>query len=604
MSALDLGVVAAWMVLAMVIGLAVSRRASASSDEFFLAGRSLPWWLAGTSMVATTFAADTPLAVTGLVASGGIAGNWIWWTWGVAHVIAALVFARYWRRLRVVTDAEVMERRYTGRSAAALRVVKAGYMALFLNCLTMGWVILAMRKVSVALFPSWDPLLVTFGLMAMAVFYSTLGGMRSVVLTDIVQFALAMLGAVILAFYALDEPALGGAGLAGLPDALARVYPERAEGLLAFLPIGDLPGMPITLFAVMLTVGWWRLAEGGGYIVQRLGACADAREAERAGTWFAVLHNAIRPWPWILVGLVALVVWPLEAGPCDAGCPVDYTCVEAVCQVPDREATYAMMLTRTLPSGLLGMVVASLLAAFMSTVDTHVNWGASYVVRDVWERFVDPEASPASQVRVGRVAVVAMALIAGLASLGMDSISSVWLFLIMLGSGLGSVSVARWLWWRVNAHAEIAALLASTLLSLGVVVGGSEQLFGMESPLYVAQIPQATRILIVALGSLAAWIPVALFTRPDPPEVLERFYRDARPLGPGWGPVAARCPEVSTAVPGGLVVRPALGLLAVFGSLFGLGGVLLRGPAWGGLAIAGLAAMAWLILRAGQESDA
>ena len=552
MTALDFGIVAAYLLAALGVGVAVSKRASGSTEEYFLAGRSLPWWLAGTSMVATTFAADTPLAVTGLVASGGIAGNWIWWTWGVAHVIAALVFARFWRRLKVVTDAEIMERRYSGPVAVTLRMVKAGYAALFINCLTMGWVILAMRKVSEHLFPGVDPVLLTFGLMALAVLYSMLGGMRSVVLTDLAQFGLAMIGAVLLAWFVIDAQG----GIAGLLEGLRTTYPDDHGDMLAFFPTGDLPGLPLTLFAVLLTVAWWRQAEGGGYIVQRLGAAKSVQDAERASIWFAVLHNAIRPWPWILVGLAALVVYPLGT-------------------LDDREAAYPMLMVEHLPAGLLGLMVASLLAAFMSTIDTHVNWGSSYLVRDVYERFVGGERG----VLVGRLGVVVMGCIAAVASLFMDSIADVWLFVIMLGSGLGSVSIARWLWWRVNATSELVALIVSTILSVAMVLWVDDQ---------------ATRILLVAVGSLACWVPVALVTSPADDAELDAFYVAARPFGL-WGPVAARNPDVDTALGGMVALRVAAGLFAVFGTLFGLGGALLHSPMWGAVAVAGLGALAWLV---------
>ncbi|MDP6931729.1 MAG: Na+:solute symporter [Myxococcota bacterium] len=593
MVAIDWIIVGAYLLLALGVGLALTRRASQSSEEYFVAGRSLPWWLAGTSMVATTFAADTPLAVTGLVASGGIAGNWIWWSWGIAHVVAALVFARYWRRLRVVTDAEILEQRYTGRTAAALRLVKAGYQALFLNCLTMGWVILAMRKVSASLFPDIDPLGVTFGLMALAVFYSLLGGIRSVVITDMVQFGLALVGAVLLLYFVLDDPRIGG--VSGLVEGLQKAYPDRSDAMLQFLPRGDLPGLPVTLFAVLMTVAWWRQAEGSGYIVQRLGATRDPVDAERASIWFAVLHNAIRPWPWILVGLAALVFWPLGSvdpqGSCTAllSCPTGFSCVEQVCTF-DREATYALLLVEKLPPGALGVMVVSLLAAFMSTIDTHVNWGSSYLVRDVWQRFVRPDDSPRDLVRVGRVGVVVMALVAACASTLMHSIVEVWLFLITLGSGLGSVAVMRWLWWRVNAQAELVALASSTVLSLGVVWG--PDLLGVE-------LSRAAGIVIVALGSVATWVPVALLTTPVVEGTLDGFYRIVRPLG-AWGPVARRNPEVDTSVERGLWLRVVAGLWAVFGTLFGLGGWILISPAHSLVFLSGLGAFGWLLWGRGR----
>lgn len=554
MQPLDFAIVGLYMLAALGVGLALTRRASSGADEFFLAGRSLPWWVAGTSMVATTFAADTPLAVTGLVAAGGIAGNWVWWAVGIAHVIAAVLFARYWRRLKVVTDAEVLELRYSGKAATGLRTIKAFYQAVFINCLTMGWVILAMTKVCEVLFPEVEPKVLTFSLMGLAVVYSLLGGMRSVVVTDLAQFTLAMIGAILLMVFVLRD--MGGVD--GLVEGIHAAYPDTGQALLAFWPEQDLPTFTLSFFAALLFVGWWKQGDGGGYLVQRMGACKSADDAEKASIWFAVLHNAIRPWPWIVVGLAALVVWPLSQHP-------DL----------DREATYAMLLVDKLPTGLLGLMVASMLAAFMSTIDTHVNWGASYVVTDLWTRF----GGQGREVLVGRVAVVVLALLAASLSLFMTSIADVWIFIITLGSGLGSVQMARWLWWRVGPEEELAALFVSTLLALWLVFDPS--------------FSRTQGLLIVALGSLAVWVPMALAYAPARNESVDAFYRAARPPG-FWGPVAERNPGTQVA-PSGSLVRVLVGLVAVYGTLFGLGGALLRGPIWWGVAALGLGCAGWLL---------
>lgn len=569
---LDLIIILGYLLGSLAVGAAVTRRASRSSEDYFVAGRSLPWWLAGTSMVATTFAADTPLAITGLVASGGIAGNWIWWAVGIAHVIAAVVFSRLWRRMKVVTDAEVMERRYSGRIAVVLRSVKAGYSAVLLNVLTMGWVALAMRKIAGEILPAWDPTLVTFSLMGLAATYSLLGGMRSVVITDVAQLLLALVGSVALAVLVLQDQG----GLGGLVQAVHETYPERGEHLLAFVPHGDLPGLPVGLFAVLMTVAWWRNAEGSGYIVQRLGASKSAQDAERASVWFAVLHNAIRPWPWILVALAALVIWPLEGGP------------------EDREALYATLMVERLPTGLLGIAVAALLAAFMSTIDTHMNWGASYLVRDGWERF---GGAPERSVLVGRLSGVVLVALGAGASLTMDSIADMWLFIITLGSGLGSVAIARWLWWRVNAEAELTALVVSSLVAGGVVLLGQESLLGWANPVHLP-ISKTARILWVAGLSLCAWVPVAVFGPFTNFRVLQSFVDSAQPPG-FWAPFQ-RAPLES---PLRLGARVVLGWLAVFGSLFGLGGWLLRGPSWALLLVVGLGATGWLLFRPERQSE-
>lgn len=572
MALTDTLIILAYLVGSLAVGAAVTRKASRSSEDYFLAGRSLPWWLAGTSMVATTFAADTPLAITGLVASGGIAGNWIWWAVGIAHVIAAVVFSRLWRRMEVVTDAEVLERRYSGPIASILRTVKAGYSAIFLNVLTMGWVALAMRKIAGEVLPTWDPTLVTFALMGLAATYSLLGGMRSVVITDVAQLILAMVGSIALAVVVVQEQG----GLSGLVAGIHETYPETGGQILSFVPQGDLPGLPVSLFAVLLTVAWWKQAEGSGYIVQRLGASKSPQDAERASVWFAVLHNAIRPWPWILVALAALVIWPLDGGP------------------EDREALYATLMVERLPTGLLGIAVAALLAAFMSTIDTHMNWGASYLVRDGWERFGGDEKH---SVRFGRICGVLLVAAGGCVSLMMDSIADMWLFIITLGSGLGSVALGRWLWWRVNAHAELTALVVSSLVAGGVVLLGQESLLGWANPVHVP-ISKTARILWVAGLSLATWVPVALFGPSTDFAVLRRFVESARPPG-FWSPFTFEQEEGA-----GLLFRVGVGWVAVFGTLFGLGGWLLRGPVWSLLLLAGLVSTFWLLFRKGpKEAD-
>lgn len=596
MTPLDWAVIVAYLLLALGVGLALARRASESEEEYFVGGRSFPWWLAGTSMVATTFAADTPLAVTGLIATGGIAGNWVWWAAAVAHVLTAALFARYWRRLSVITDAEVLERRYSGRAAAWVRGIKAGYEALFMNCLAMGWVILAMRKLATVLFPDFDPVAVTLGLVAMAVLYSLLGGIRSVVLTDLVQFTLAMAGAIVLAFLAVSD--VGGLG--GLVERIHATYPAQAEQILGFVPGEGTANLPVFLFGVLLTVGWWRYGQGNGYIVQRLSAVRTPTDAERAGMWFAFLHNAVRPWPWLLVGLVALVVWPLDGGSCaTAACAEPYVCKEAVCRLPDREAAYVMLMVRTLPPGLLGLLVVGMLAAFMSTIDTHVNWGSSYVVRDFWQRFVDPNAPPRRLVLVGRLAVVVLATIACVASFAMDSIATAWLFLIMLGSGMGSVAMAKWLWWRVNAIAEISAIIVTTVLGCGLVILATKEVFGVPNPLFAFEVSQAARILIVATASVAVWVPVTLLTRPTDPARLREFAAAVRPPRLGWPDFteASSNRELVAAL-----ARAAAAFASIFGFLFGVGGALLRDPALGYAVLAIVSAAAFaVLLKSGPE---
>jgi solute:Na+ symporter, SSS family len=696
---IDWAVIALYAVLAVALGAAFSRQAGASTDSFFVGNRSLPWWIAGTSMVATTFAADTPLAVTGLVAAGGIAGNWIWWSWGIAHLCSTFLFARLWRRSGVVTDAEITELRYGGRPAAALRGFKAIYNGVFINCLTMAWVIAAMVKISRAFF-DFEPAAVIAACVGLAIVYTVLGGFRSVVITDVVQFALGMTGAVILAVIVVQH--LGGLGgnAAGTAAAAPTGLVAAVEGALAspgqatawssnpaavfsFFPGSEHPSVPPIYLAALLLFGWWRFAEGHGYIVQRFAASRDEHQAEAASLWFTVAHNALRPWPWILVGLAALVFFPpqsaspaesLRAGtsvggesvlirpgaldvvsggelvvsgiegdwrlrvleqqvplrPLDDGTQIaelsgfmasgvadvellpvaggaSLRAPGLVIQLADRELAYPLLMGRFLPAGLLGLVVASLIAAFMSTIDTHVNWGASYLVQDVYRRFLRPAASARECVRVARLSVVGLAVLAGLTALVVQNISEVWVFLLVLGSGLGSVSAARWYWARVTAWAEFAAIGVSTLTALGLLFFATPTLFGGPNPFFAFEIARWAQILLVAFASLATWLPVALFGPANDRRALARFRRRIRPPGAGWrrpgtqagerrsgrGIAGGRGPQLEI---GNSLLRFTVGLGVVYGTLFGIGNLLL-GPRLPGLALlaAAAAGLAWIV---------
>ncbi len=581
--AIDWAIIGLYAVAAVALGSLFSRQASSSVDSFFVGGRDLPWWIAGTSIVATTFAADTPLAVTGIVASGGIAGNWIWWSWAIAHVVATFLFARMWRRSGVITDAEITELRYSGRPAAALRGFKAVYFGLFINCITMAWVIAAMVKISRAFF-DWPAAAVIAVCVVVAVIYTILGGFRSVVATDMIQFALGMAGAVALAWLALDS--FGGVGAAGVGGeagtGLLGALQQSVEGesrslqdVLAFVPGMEHPQMPVLFFLALMICGWWRQAEGNGYVVQRLAACKDEGHAQAASLWFAVAHNALRPWPWFIVGLAALVVFP---------------------GLEDPEMGYPMAMARWLPPGLLGVVIASLLAAFMSTIDTHTNWGASYLVQDVYKRFLRPDATEREAVAISRFAILLMALLAGITALFVQNIASVWVFIINLGAGLGSVTAARWYWSRVTPQAEFAALGVTTVLALGLLLFATPTLFGGPNPLFLYEIPGWVQILVIAGGSLASWVPVALFGPRNDPEVLRSFAALVRPGGPGWA--AWRSEPGDPILPAAL--RVLAGLVVVYGALFGIGDwVLGRWGRGAGLLLLAALALVW-IARSGR----
>ena len=672
LATLDWIVIGLYVAFAFAVGAFYTRRASTGVGSFFVGDRKFPWWLAGTSILATTFAADTPLAVTGIVADGGISGNWIWWSWGIAHLTATFFFARMWRRSGVITDAEVTELRYGGRAAAALRGFKAIYWGLFINCLTMAWVISAMVKISQALFDV-QPAVVIVVCIVISVGYTTLGGFRSVVVTDLVQFSLGMIGAMVLAYLAVSR--FGGLGAvpdggqtgSGLLGALAQTSQETGQALtdlLALVPPPGHPKMSPVYFVVLLMAGWWRLAEGNGYLVQRLASCKDEGHAQGASLWFALVHNALRPWPWILVGLAALVIFPSAAGDpprslSSSGVTVSPARLDVVqggaltlrgatpggratvfgqdvpilpgggggpvarfgpferggttsvtirkphsemgrparvrglrVELADREMAYPLLMVILLPAGLLGLVVASLLAAFMSTIDTHTNWGASYLVQDMYRRFIRPGASEKQCVMVSRLCILLMACLAGVTAMFVKSISSVWSFMNALGAGLGSVSAARWYWSRVTPQAELAAMGVTTVLSLSLQVISAPTLAGQGNPLFVAPVDAWTQIVIIAVASLSTWIPVSLWGPQNPAETLQRFINKVRPPGPGWASV--RTSEAEPMTP--IIMRFCAGLIVVYGTLFGLGNLILGNGAhgWGLLILAGVL-LGWII---------
>ncbi|MBW3535107.1 MAG: endolytic transglycosylase MltG, partial [Gemmatimonadetes bacterium] len=414
---LDWAVVLGYLAFALMVGVWVSRSASRSMDSYFVAGRGLPWWWLGTSMVATTFAADTPLVVAGLVAQYGVAGNWFWWSWAVAHVSLAVVFAALWRRARVITDAELVELRYAGPSATVLRGFKAVFFAVLINGIVLGWVIRAMVKISApfvrweawigpeavaafaAAWPTWlliggpGDTITVLVLFAVIAVYSSLGGIRGVILTDLVQFALALGASVAFAWIALDS--VGGLG--GLLEGLDRRY--DADRVLAFVPGPGAAWLPLQVFLIYVSVQWWAqyFSDGSGYLAQRLFTARSDDQAERGALWFAVANYGLRTWPWVLVALVALLAFPLgsegggEAARMVAG---------------DREMAYPILMAELLPAGVLGILFASLLAAFMSTVDTHLNWGASYLVNDLYGRFLRPQAGQRELAKLGSLADV------------------------------------------------------------------------------------------------------------------------------------------------------------------------------------------------------
>jgi Na+/proline symporter len=520
---IDWILIASYFVLSLAIGLAYRKRARSSLEEYFLSGRSLPWWMAGTSMVATTFAADTPLAVTGLVARYGIAGNWFWWAFALGGMVTVFIYARLWRRAGVMTDIELVELRYGGKPAAFLRGFRAVYMSLLVNSIIAGWVTVAMMNIlkftvlwgTEAARGAWDlPIIVL--LFVMVGLYSTLSGLWGVVVTDLVQFLLAMGGCIVFAFYAVGQ-------VGGISELSARVASGHAGGeqILSYLPdfgAAD-PWMPVDIFLIMIFVQWWASwypsAEpgGGGYVVQRMASCRDEKHAVLATLWFQLAHNCLRPWPWLLVALVALATYP------------------DLRSLPDPGVGYAMLIRDIAPAGLRGIMLMAFLAAYMSTISTQINWAASYLVGDVFQRFIRPSADQATLGSVARWASVLVTGFGVTASWLMREtpVDEAWKILAALGAGTGAVFMLRWFWWRLNAWSEISSMAASLVYFLLVsrFVESNER-----------------RLAVVALLTLITWIAITFLTRPEKPEVLESFYARIRPGGGGWRPIAERLPGV------------------------------------------------------------
>ena len=556
LSPLDIVVVVAFFAINLSIGLWYARGSGKNIGEYFLSGRSAPWWLTGTSMVATTFAVDTPLAVTGFVAQNGIAGNWLWWNMAASGILTVFFFAALWRRSGVLTDVEFIELRYGGKAASALRGVRAVYQGVLVNTIIMGWVNLAMVKIlSLTLHvPTLPALYVCLVLTAL---YVTIGGFWSVLVTDFLQFIVKMTMAIVLAVVAVA--AVGG--IAGLKSGLAAIDAHRGSGsVLAFAPFGgDASWMPLTTFLVFIGVSWWASSYpgaepgGGSYIAQRILASRSEKDAVLATLFFNVAHYALRPWPWILVALAALVLYPHG--------------VIGANGKPDPELGYVQTLVDHLPVALRGLMMAGFLAAYMSTIGTQLNLGASYLTNDLYRRFVNRGASDGHYVVVSRWMTVVALILAAVVTLFMSSVGEAWKYMLTLTAGVGLVMILRWYWWRINAWSEISALAASAIVGswcyLSGIVAGDD--------------PNATakRLLITVVATTVVWLVVTFVTKPETEATLTRFYERVRPAGSGWGPIARLVPGGSEDRLGIALLDWVAGLGLVYGTLFGIGRLVL-----------------------------
>ncbi len=566
LSSLDWTIIGVYFALSLIVGLWVSRQAGKDTKSFFLAGRNMPWWLLGVSMVATTFSTDTPNLVTDLVRQNGVSGNWGWWAFLLTGMLTVFVYANLWRRSGVLTDIEFYELRYSGKPAAFLRGFRALYLGLVFNVLVMGAVSLAAVKFGeiVLGLPGWVTLTIA---CSITLAYSTLGGLKAVIITDFVQFALAMIGSIWGMFYILGLPEIGG--LSNL------ISHTNVVDKLSLIPDLSNPNAWVPVLLVPLAVQWWASyypgAEpgGGGYIAQRMFSAKDEKNAVGATFFFNVAHYALRPWPWILIALASLVVFPelSDIQKAFPNLPADKL---------GHDVAYPAMLT-LLPSGLLGLVAASLIAAFMSTMSTQLNLGASYLVNDFYHRFIRPDATEKQLVRAGRLFTVVSIVLGGGLGLLLTSAGQAFTLLLMIGAGTGMIYILRWFWWRINAYTEIVAMISSIIIA-GYFNFGNSVLEDWQ------------KIVIGALLTTIVWIVATYFTPPDDEETLRGFVKKVNPGGPGWAKYSDGVSTEPWPVPNG-ILSMVLGCTAVYGFLLGVG-QLIYGHTDSGLMICGLGIVA------------
>ncbi|MBC8277301.1 MAG: Na+:solute symporter [FCB group bacterium] len=554
MASVDWSIVFIYLALIIAGGMYFTRRAHKGLNEYFLTGRSLPWWIAGTSMVATSFSCDTPLYVTKLIRTGGIYLNWQWWSFLIGGMLSAFLLSRLWRRAEIMTDVELTELRYSGKGATFLRGFRAFYLAIPINCIAMGWVLLAMAKISSAVLGlgKWEAILV-FSIAAFS--YSLLAGFWGVVVTDVVQFVLALIGATVLALFAVDA-----AG--GWNEVLTFIQsrPEQYPDTLKFIPSIKGPGavgMISAAFIGFLTynlVQWWANinSDGGGKVIQRINACKTEGHALGAVLWYNFAHFVLRSWPWIVAALASIKLYP---------------------HLTDPEMAYPKMIMEVLPVGVRGLVVASLIAAFMSTIDTQLNWGASYLVSDLYKRFLKPGQSEKHYLWAAKGALLLLMILAGFTAYFTDSVTEAFKFIIAFGAGTGPVYILRWFWWRINAWSEISAMIASSVISVCLYL--------------FTDLDYALKVLITAGGSAVIWVAVAYLTPATAKEKLKEFYLRARPGG-SWGPVKTGLSVNPEPVKDG-IVNWLIGVAAGICFMMGIGKVIML-EAGVGMGMLGVAA--------------
>ncbi len=552
LSTIDWSIIISFFVLSLGIGLYASRQAGKSAADFFLSGRNMPWWLLGISMVATTFSADTPNLVTDIIRKNGVSGNWVWWAFLLTGMLTVFVYAKLWRRSGVLTDLEFYELRYSGAPAAFLRGFRAIYLGVFFNVMIMATVTLAAIKIGGILL-GLSPLQVVLIASIVTVVYTSLGGLRGVILTDFFQFILAMIGMVGAAYVVLQIPEVGG-----LQNLLEHT---KVNPKLNFIPDFSDWSTLVPLFIIPLAVQWWASwypgAEpgGGGYIAQRMLAAKDEKNAMGATLLFNIAHYALRPWPWIIIALCSIVVFP-EIADIERAFPnIDKSLL-------NDDLAFPAMLSY-LPTGLLGLVIAALIAAFMSTISTHLNWGSSYVVNDFYQRFVKPEATEKELVLIGRISTVVLMLFAALLALWLTNALQAFNILLQIGAGTGLIFILRWFWWRINAYSEITAMVVSFLVAVYFQVGPHQDL------------ASHWQLLSGVIITTIAWVAATFATRPTSMETLKSFYQKIKPHRSGWYSVAklmdgelTKPSESSLSLE---LVSMLAGCLMIYGILFATG---------------------------------
>ena len=552
LTALDWIIIASYFLIALAIGVIFAKRAGSGLEEFFVSGRNLPWWLVGTSMVATTFATDTPNLVTNLVRSDGVKGNWAWWAFLLTGMVTVFLYAKLWRRSGVMTDIGFYELRYSGKAATFLRGFRAVYLGFFFNCVIMANVTLAAIKLSGILL-GLDPYTTVLICGIITAIYASTAGLWGVVVTDLFLFVVSMTGAIGAAYYAVNHPEVGGLGnLLSHPEVLPalNIFPD-------FRNLAEVVPLLVVPFAVQWWSVWYPGAEpgGGGYVAQRMLAAKDERNSMLATLWFNIAHYAIRPWPWILVALASIVVFPTLDS-------IQQRFPDIPANIVQDDLAYPAMLT-FVPSGMLGIIMASLAAAYMSTISTHLNWGSSYLVDDVYRRFVKKDASEAHYVAVARITTVVLMVVACWLSFQLESALQGFEILLQIGAGTGLIYLLRWFWWRVNAWSEISGMAISFIVAL---------FFKLVYP--NTGLPEMASWVQLVLGvgiTTLTWIVVTLLTPPAEPEVLQNFYNKIRPVGRGWAKVVDTTQVESTDSLGAGVACVFFGCLAVYSALFATG---------------------------------